>query len=71
MSGKTKRCANRATQAQWFAAAAVLRSSQSALGAHWRRMCVSMDRPTAVTVAAHKLVRLIYAIQINHLGGIP
>lgn len=61
MSGKTKRCANRAAQALRLAAAA-LRSSKSALGAYYRRMCARMDRPKAVTAAAHKLARLIYAM---------
>ena len=61
MSGKTKRCANRAAQALRLAAAA-LRSSQSALGAYYRRLCVRMDKPKAVTAAAHKLARLIYAM---------
>jgi transposase len=61
MSGKTKRCANRAAQALRLAAAA-LRSSQSALGAYYRRMCARMDKPKAVTAAAHKLARLIYAM---------
>ena len=61
MSGKTKRCANRAAQALRLAAAA-LRTSQSALGAYYRRMCARMDKPKAVTAAAHKLARLIYAM---------
>ena len=61
MSGKTKRCANRAAQALRLVAAA-LRSSQSALGAYYRRMCARMDKPKAVTAAAHKLARLIYAM---------
>ena len=61
MSGKTKRVANRAAQALRLAAAA-LRSSQSALGAYFRRMCGRMDKPKAVTAAAHKLVRLIYTM---------
>ncbi len=61
MSGKTTRCANRAAQALRLAAAA-LRSSQSALGAYYRRMCARMDKPKAVTAAAHKLARLIYAM---------
>ncbi|KRC15032.1 IS110 family transposase [Acidovorax sp. Root217] len=61
MSGKTKRCANRAAQALRLAAAS-LRSSQSALGAYYRRMCARMDKPKAVTAAAHKLARLIYAM---------
>jgi transposase len=61
LSGKTKRCANRAAQALRLAAAA-LRSSQSALGAYFRRLCSRMDKPKAVTAAAHKLARLIYAM---------
>lgn len=61
MSGKTKRCANRAAQALRLAAAA-LRSCQSALGAYYRRQCARMDRAKAVTAAAHKLARLIYAM---------
>ena len=61
MSGKTKRVANRAAQALRLAAAA-LRSSQSALGAYFRRMCSRMDKPKAVTAAAHKLARLIYTM---------
>ena len=47
MSGKTKQVANRAAQALKLAAAA-LRSSQSALGAYFRRMCARMDKPKAV-----------------------
>lgn len=61
MSGKTARVANRAAQALRLAAAA-LRSSQSALGAYFRRMCARMDKPKAVTAAAHKLARLIYTM---------
>ena len=61
MSGKTKRVANRAAQALRLAAAA-LRSSQSALGAYFRRLCARMDKPKAVTAAAHKLARLIYTL---------
>jgi hypothetical protein len=61
MSGKTKRCANRAAQALRLAAAA-LRTSQSALGAYFRRLCARMDKPKAVTAAAHKLARLIFTM---------
>ncbi len=43
-------------------AAAAQRSSQSALGAYFRRMCSRMDKPKAVTAAAHKLARLIYTM---------
>jgi transposase len=61
MSGKTKRVVNRAAQALQLAAAA-LRSSKSALGAYFRRMCSRMDKAKAVTAAAHKLARLIYTM---------
>ena len=61
MSGKTARVANRASQALKLAAAA-LRTSQSALGAYYRRLCARMDKPKAVTAAAHKLARLIYTM---------
>ena len=61
MSGKTKRCANRAAQALRLAAAP-LRTSQSALGAYFRRLCARMDKPKAVPAAAHKLARLIYTM---------
>jgi transposase len=61
MSGKTKKVVNRATQALKLAAQA-LRSSQSSLGAYYRRMCARMDKPKAITAAAHKLARLIYTM---------
>ncbi|MGH8518533.1 MAG: IS110 family transposase, partial [Panacagrimonas sp.] len=61
MSGKTQRVVNRAAQALRLAAAA-LRSSKSALGAYFRRLCSRMDKPKAVTAAAHKLARLIYSM---------
>jgi transposase len=61
MSGKTTRVANRAAQALKLAAAA-LRTSQSALGAYYRRLCARMDKPKAVTAAAHELARLIYTM---------
>ena len=61
LGAKSKRSANRATQALKLAAAA-LRSSKSALGAYFRRMCSRMDKPKAVTAAAHKLARLIYTM---------
>ncbi|GHU07980.1 hypothetical protein FACS1894158_16890 [Betaproteobacteria bacterium] len=50
--------ANRTAQSLRLAAA--LRSSQFALGAYFRRMCARMDKPKAITAAAHKLARLIY-----------
>jgi transposase len=61
MSSKTKRVANRAAQALRLAAAG-LRSSQSALGAYFRRMCARMDKAKAVAATAHKLARLVYTM---------
>lgn len=55
LSGRTLPNANRAAQALRLAAA--LRTSQSALGAYYRRMCARMDKAKAVTAAAHKLAR--------------
>ena len=52
---------NRAAQALRLAAAA-LRSSKSALGAYFRRLCSRMDKPKAVTAAAHKLARMIFTM---------
>ena len=37
-------------------------SSQSSLGAYFRRMCARMDKPKAITAAAHKLARLIHTM---------
>jgi len=61
MSGKTKRCANRAAPPASTTGHA-LRASQSALGAYYRRICSRMDKAKAVTAAAHKLARLIYSM---------
>jgi len=61
LSGASKRTANRAAQALKMAAAN-LRTSQSALGAYYRRLCARMDKPRAVTACAHKLARLIYTL---------
>jgi transposase len=61
LSGASKRTANRAAQALKMAAAN-LRTSQSALGAYYRRLCARMDRPRAITACAHKLARLIYTL---------
>lgn len=61
LSAKTKRVANRASQALRLAAAG-LRTSQSALGAYFRRMCSRMDKSKATTATAHKLARLIYTM---------
>jgi transposase len=61
LSGASKRTANRAAQALKMAAAN-LRTSQSALGAYYRRLCARMDKPRAITACAHKLARLVYTL---------
>jgi len=59
LSIATKPCANRAAQALRMSAQA-LRKSQTALGAHHRRLFSRMDKPKAITASAHKLARLVY-----------
>lgn len=61
MSGKTRPRGNRAVRALRLVAAA-LRTSPSARGAYYRRLCARMDKAKAVTAAAHKLARLIYSL---------
>lgn len=61
LNSASKRTANRVAQALRLAAAA-LRTSQSALGAYYRRLCARLDRAKAITAAAHKLARLIYTL---------
>jgi len=64
MSAATHSNSNRAAQSLKMAAIS-LRSSQSALGAYYRRLCARMDKGKAVTACAHlcprgyKLARLI------------
>ena len=62
LSGASRRTANRAAPALRLAAAA-LRSSQSSLGACFRRLGARLDRPKAITATAHKLARLIYTMR--------
>jgi transposase len=61
LGSKTQKCANKTAQAL-RQAASCLKNSQSALGAYYRRMCGKMDKPKAITAAAHKLARLIYSM---------
>lgn len=61
LSAKIPRRQNRAAQALRLSAAA-LRSSQSALGAYYRRMCSRMDKGSAIVATAHKLARIVYAL---------
>jgi transposase len=61
LSSKANKTANKAAMAL-RQAASCLKKSQSALGAYYRRMCAKMDKPKAITAAAHKLARLIYTM---------
>lgn len=64
LGSKTKHSVNRAAQA-FRQAAAALRSSKSALGAYFSRLCARMDQAKAVTAAAQNLARLFYALLTN------
>ncbi len=61
LGSASKRSLNRATQALKVAAV-TLKNSKSSLGAYYRRLRGRMDKPKAVTAAAHKLARLIYVM---------
>lgn len=61
LSRASRPSANRLAQALRLAAVS-LRTSQSALGAYYRRLCGRLDKPKAVTATAHKLARLIYTL---------
>lgn len=58
-NSRTKKCANRAAAALRLAANGLHRS-QSALGAHLRRMKSRLGGPQAITATAHKLARYVY-----------
>jgi len=61
LSGKSKQVANRAA-ATLRLAAFTLFNSKSALGAYLRRQRSRLGAPKAITAAAHKLARLVYAM---------
>ena len=61
LSGRTKRCRNRAAATLRMAASSLARS-QSALGAFLRRMKARRGAPKAITATAHKLARLVYML---------
>ena len=61
LSGRTKRCRNRAAATLRMAASSLSRS-QSALGAFLRRMKARLGAPKAITATAHKLARLVYML---------
>jgi len=61
-SSKTKKCANRLAAALRMAAESLCRD-KSYLGQFYRRMKMQLDgAPEAITAAAHKLARIIYAM---------
>ncbi|SFU46287.1 Transposase IS116/IS110/IS902 family protein [Nitrosomonas eutropha] len=74
LSARTRRSTNRVRQALKMAAMSLSRNG-SALGAFYRRLCVStpvcrrlcarMDKPQANTAVAHKLARMVY-FMITH-----
>lgn len=66
-SSKTKKVVNRAAAAFRMAAQS-LTHSVSALGGYYRRMCIRLGAPEAITATAHKLARIFYHLWKN--GGI-
>ena len=61
LSGRTKRCSNRAATILRLCANSLHRS-KSALGAYFRRQKARHGTPVAITATAHKLARIIYAM---------
>lgn len=61
LNTRTRRVVNRLSDALRMAAT-TLERSQSALGAHYRRMKAKLGAAEAITATAHKLARLIYRI---------
>jgi transposase len=61
LSSHTKKSASRAATALRLAARSLERS-KSALGAYFRRLKARLGAPKAITAAAHKLARLVYAL---------
>jgi transposase len=61
LSSHTKSGASRAATALRLAARSLERS-KSALGAYFRRLKARLGMPKAITAAAHKLARLVYAV---------
>ena len=61
LSGATKRIPNRVAHALKLAAHGLSRS-QCAMGAYYRRLCLRLGSPKAITAVAHKLARIVYAM---------
>ena len=64
LNSKTKPCANRAA-ATFRLCAFSLFSSNSALGAYFRRQRARLGAPKAITATAHKLARIFYSMLKN------
>ena len=61
LSGASKRIPNRVAHALKLAAHGLSRSRCS-MGAYYRRLCLRMGSPKAITAVAHKLARIVYAM---------
>ena len=61
LSSRTRKVVNRAANAFRIAAQS-LKSSQSALGAFYRRLRGRLGTPKAITATAHKLARMFYMV---------
>jgi len=66
LGGKSKRTSNFAASALRIAAS-TLHSSQSALGAFFRRLKSRLGAPKAITAAAHKIAIIMYEMIQNHV----
>lgn len=65
LGGKSKRTSNFAAAALRMAAS-TLHSSQSALGAFFRRLKSRLGAPKAITATAHKIATILYEMIKNH-----
>jgi transposase len=61
LSGASKRIPNRVSRALKLAALGLSRS-RCAMGAYYRKLCLRMGSPKAITAVAHKLARILYAM---------
>ena len=66
LGGKSKRTSNTAASALRIAAS-TLHSSESALGAFFRRLKSRLGAPKATTAAAHKIATIIFEMLKNHV----
>lgn len=66
LGGKSKRTSNNAASTLRIAAS-TLHSSQSALGAFYRRLKSRLGAPKATTAAAHKIAIIIFEMLKNHV----